>query len=164
MRLQSLLSLLFLALWLPAVTPQQPSSQPAPPFDADTVSEEVQRFYTEYWRAWDQRDADAVAAHLAEDFVALSYAGAQGVVQADRSTAVAGIREFFAAVRDRETLWGRGLLSVVPRSETEALAAVRYDFSLKEAGGEIQLNLDVLRKEPDGHWRLLRQWSEKRVF
>lgn len=162
---QRLLPLLILAAWPPLAFAQQPPpAQPTPALETNGVEEQIQRFYAEYWKVWDERNADGVAAHLAPDFVALTYVDAQGVVRADREAAVAGVRHFFAAVVDRETLWGRSLLSVVVRNETEAIAAVRTDFSLKEAGRETELSLEVLRREPDGGWRLVRRWSEKGVF
>lgn len=162
--LQRLLPLLVLAAWPPWAAAQLPPGQLAPAPEVDAVDAQIQRFYTDYWNAWDKRDADGVAAHLAAEFVALAYSDPQGVVRADREAAVAGIRHFFEAVGDRETLWGRSLLSIVAGSETEAVAAVRTDFSLKEAGRETELSLEVLRKGPEGRWRLVRRWSERSVF
>jgi ketosteroid isomerase-like protein len=163
---QRLLLLLLLIVWVPSLFAQQPPPAQPPPVasEAEVVEEHIQRFYADYWKAWDEGDADGVAAHLAPDFVALTFADPQGVVRADREAAVANVRHFFAAVVDRETLWGRSLLSVVVRSQTEVIAAVRTDFSLREAGRETELSLEVLRKEPDGGWRLVRRWSEKGVF
>ncbi len=159
-----LLLLLLLAAWPPLAAAQLPPGQLAPAIEVDTLDEQIQRFYTDYWKAWDERDADGVAAHLAPEFVVLTYTDPQGVVRADRDAAVAAIRHFFEAVGDRETLWGRSLLSIVARSETEAVAAVQTEFLLEEAGRETDLSLEVLRKGPEGGWRLVRRWSERSVF
>ncbi|MGH9805430.1 MAG: DUF4440 domain-containing protein [Candidatus Acidiferrales bacterium] len=136
---------------------------PAPVVDAEDVAAEVHEFYREYWKAWDDRDIVAIANALSKDFISLSHAP-QGVVQVDKPGAVAGLRRFFETVHDKETIWGRSLLSVVPRSPTEAIAAVRNDFSLREQGTESELTLEVLRKGPDNRWRLVRKWSERRGF
>jgi len=164
--LQRLLPLLILAAWPPLVGAQLPPGQLAPAIEieVEAVDEQIQRFYTDYWKAWDERDADSVAAHLAPDFVALTYTDPQGVVRANKEAAVAGIRHFFEAVGERETLWGRSLLSIVARNETEAVAAVQTAFSLKDVGRETELSLEVLHKGPEGRWRLVRRWSERFVF
>lgn len=153
---------LSLALAVPPPAPLR--AAPAAEFDVDAVAAEVRVFYADYWKAWDERDASAIAARLAPDFVGLLYVAPQGVVQLDKAHAIAGVRQFFDAVRGRETLWSRRLLAVVPRSPTEAIAAVRSDFALREAGGEVELTLEVLRKDSDGRWRLVRKWSEKHVL
>ena len=160
---QRLTALVLFAALLPLL-PVQPPPPPSAGFEAEAVVQEVHAFYADYWKAWDQRRLDGVAAGLAPDFVGLMYVAPQGVVQLDRDTAVAGVRQFFDAVRGQETLWGRSLLAVIPRSSTEALAAVRNDFSLRERGGEVELTIEVLRKGSDGRWRLARKWSEKRAF
>ena len=147
--------------------PPEPAPAVAPPgspqVDAEDVEAEVREFYRQYWKAWDDRDVVAIANALSKDFVSLSHAP-QGVVQVDKPGAVAGLRRFFEAVRDKDTIWGRSLLSVVPRSPTEAFTAVRNDFSLREQGTESELTLEVLRKGPDNRWRLVRKWSERRGF
>lgn len=158
--------LLLFATLLPLAPAQQPP--PAPPpggFDADAVVREVNDFYAAYWKAWNDRNLEGIAASLAPDFKGFLYlAPQQGVGQMDKPAAVAGVRQFFEAVRGQETLWSHSLLSVIPRSPTEAMAAVRNDFSLLGDGGEVELTLEVLRKDPDGRWRLVRKWSEKRPF
>lgn len=151
---------LFAAL-LPLASTQEPPSEQ---FDPDAVAQQVHAFYRDYWKAWEDRDLDGVAAGLAPDFVGLLYVAPQGVVQLDKEAAVAGVRQFFDAVRGRETLWSRNLLTVVPRSPTEAVVAVRNDFSLFEQGGEVELTIEVLRKGPEGRWSLVRKWSEKSPF
>lgn len=160
-----------LLLALGAAAQDAPPAEPAPAVaqtgspqvDAEDVASEVNEFYREYWKAWDDRDVLAIANALSKDFVSLSHTP-QGVVQVDKPGAVAALRRFFEAVRDREAIWGRSLLSVVPRSPTEAIAAVRNDFSLREQGTESELTLEVLRKGPDNRWRLVRKWSERRGF
>lgn len=153
--------LVFLVAGLPGVRAQEPPPQG---FDADAVVEEIHAFYADYWKAWEEGDLEGVAAGLAPEFSGYLYAAPQGVVRWDKEAVLAGVRQFFDAVRDRETLWSHNLLTVVPRSASEAVAAVRNDFSLYEAGGEVEVTLEVLRKEPAGRWRLVRKWSEKRPF
>jgi ketosteroid isomerase-like protein len=142
---------------------EPPAAAPAPAVSADDVADEVQEFYREYWKAWDNGDVLAIANALSKEFVSLSHTP-QGIVQVDKPGAVAGLRRFFEAVRDKESVWARNLLSIVPRSSTEAIAAVRNDFSLGDAGTESELTLEVLRKGPDNRWRLVRKWSERRGF
>lgn len=158
--------LVLAAVFLPLVPAQQrPPSTTAPAaFDADAVVQEINDFYTDYWKAWNQRDLEHVAASLDPEFVGFQYVAPQGVVQLDKEAALASIRQFFEAVRGQETIWSRNLLSVVPRSGDEAVAAVRNDFTLLEAGGEAELTLEVVRKGADGRWRLVRKWTEKRAY
>lgn len=147
--------------------PPAPPQSPAPPqrgFDADAVVQEVQAFYAEYRRAWDERDTLAIANCLAGDFTAYQYVEPQGLVRLDKPGAVSGVGQFFEAVRGRETLWSRSVLAVVPRSATEAVVAVRNDFSLREGGGEAELTVEVLRKGRDARWRIVRKWTEKSPF
>jgi len=164
---------------LPPPAPQPAPQQPPPPpkpapaqapaqspadFDADAVVEEVKTFYTGYWKAWDDRNLQGVAAGLSGEFVQYMVVPQRGLVQADKPTAVAGVNNFLIAMQGREMAWGRNLLSVVPRSATEAVAAVRNDFTLYNGGGEVELSLEVLRKASDGRWRIVRKWSEKRAY
>ncbi|MDA2913883.1 hypothetical protein MYX77_07990, partial [Acidobacteriia bacterium AH_259_A11_L15] len=56
------LSVLFLFLFAllplaPAQPPPQELARPASQ-DAEAVVREVNQFYVEYWRAWEERDAD----------------------------------------------------------------------------------------------------------
>ena len=143
--------------------PPPPDQPPAPGVDAEAIVQEVQAFYAEYRQAWDERNTAAIANHLAGDFVAYQYSP-QGVVQIDKVTSVAGVQRFFDTLGSRETMWVRSVLAVVPRSSTEAVAAVRNDFSLRQGGGEVELTLEVLRKGSDGRWRLVRKWSERSLF
>lgn len=144
--------------------PPAPAPPPEPAYDTQAVIQEVQAFYADYRQAWDDRNSAAIANHLAGDFTAFQYVSPQGVVQLDKVTSVAGVQRFFDSVRGRETLWSRSVLAVVPRSATEAVAAVRNDFSLREGGGEVELTLEVLRKGRDNRWRIVRKWSEKTPF
>ena len=157
----TVLAVLLVALGTAAQEP--PPAAPTPTVDAEDVATEVHEFYVEYWKAWDDRDVIAIANALSKDFISLSFTP-QGVVQVDKPGAVAGLRRFFDAVHDKQTIWGRSLLSVVPRSATEAVAAVRNDFSLRDEGTESELTLEVLRKGTDNRWRLVRKWSERRGF
>ena len=147
----------------PPPAPASPKS-PGPAFETQAVIQEVQAFYADYRQAWDERNTAAIANHLAGDFLAFQYLPPQGMVQLDKVTSVAGVQRFFDAVGTRETFWSRSVLAVVPRSATEAIVAVRNDFSLREGGGEVELTLEVLRKGSDGRWRLVRKWSEKSPF
>lgn len=140
-----------------------PATAPPPAVSVDDVTAEVHEFYREYWKAWDDREVLAIANALSKEFISLSHTP-QGVVQVDKAGAVAGLRRFFEAVRDQESVWGRSLLSVVPRSPTEAIAAVRNDFSMGGEGRESELTLEVLRKGADNRWRLVRKWSERTGF
>lgn len=161
---RSLMVVLLGLLVAPGTAAQEPpAAAPAPAVSADDVADEVQEFYREYWKAWDNGDVLAIANALSKEFVSLSHTP-QGIVQVDKPGAVAGLRRFFEAVRDKESVWARNLLSIVPRSSTEAIAAVRNDFSLGDAGTESELTLEVLRKGPDNRWRLVRKWSERRGF
>ncbi|MFQ5695143.1 MAG: DUF4440 domain-containing protein [Terriglobia bacterium] len=156
--------LLLGVLFLPVRAQQPPAPSPPPAFDARALADEVRDFYGRYWKAWDDRNVRALEEHLAPEFRALSFVDARGVVELNREQAVASLRAFFDAVRGQETLWSRNLLSVVPRSAQEAVTAVRNDFSLFEAGGEIELTIEVVRKGEDGQWRLVRKWSERQPF
>lgn len=153
---------LLLGLFAAAAAQQLPP--PAAAYDPEVAAQEVRDFYSSYGKAWDDRNAEAVSDHLAADFTGYFYAEPHGIVQTNKKAAVAGVRSFFEALSRREALWRRSILSIEPRSDTEAIAAVRNDFSLEGAGGETELALEVLRKEPDGHWRLVRRWSEKHSF
>lgn len=143
--------------------PPPPASRPA--FDAEAVVREVNAFYAEYWKAWENRDLDRVAAALDPEFIGYAYVAPTGVVQANQEAAVAGVRQFFDSVRGRETLWGRSVLAVVPRSPTEAIVAVRNEFFFFAGGSnEIEITIEVLRRGADGRWRLRRKWSEKHSY
>ncbi len=138
------------------------AQQPAPPaFDAEAVVDEVNSFYAAYWNAWNQASLAEVDHSLAPEFEAFSYGASGRILRADRKTALDGIGQFFSLLKERQILWGRSLLSVVPQSATQAIAATRSDFSLMDAPAEVELTLDVLRKGEDGRWRLARRWSEK---
>ncbi len=162
------LSVLFLFLFAllplaPAQPPPQELARPASQ-EAEAVVREVNQFYVEYWRAWEERDADRVSAALAADFVGMLYQPSGGVAEFDKPAEVAGIRQFFQVIAGQDVAWRRRLLGVVPRTKTEAVATLRSDFSLGGVGGEIELSLEVLRKQPDGRWVLARKYTEKIPF
>ncbi len=152
--------------------PPPPASPPAPAQEAEkaeadvqTVLGEVNAFYNEYWQAWNERDIKKIADGLGPEFVSYVYVPGRGVMQADREASLEGVRQFVDSVRGRQTLWNRSLLTVVPKSATEAMAAVRSDFSVVDSRiGEIEVTVEVLRKDADGRWRLRRKWSERQPF
>ncbi|MGH9777091.1 MAG: hypothetical protein ACRD5I_01645 [Candidatus Acidiferrales bacterium] len=151
---------------LPLAVAQEPPPATRPAGDADVqkVVDEVNAFYREYWRAWDDRDVKKIAESLDEGFV--SYLHVSGrVMQANKEASVEGVRQFVDSVRGKQTLWNRSLLTVVPRSATEVTVAVRSDFSVVDTTvGEIEVTLEVLRRGADGRWRLVRKWSERLPF
>ncbi len=164
---RTLIESALLVLLVPLLSvPQPPPPEPPPGLEGGEVQaaiEEVNAFYAAYWKAWDNRDANAIGAALAADFQSLAP-GPQGAVQSDKTQALADIRHFFAALGQRETIWTRSLLAVVPSSPSEAVVAVRNDFALADVARETELTLEVVRKGADGRWRLLRKWSERRAF
>jgi hypothetical protein len=161
--------LLVMTFWTASgVTQQPPGPPPALPLPGGQAKEDqredvraqISAFYGEYWRAWEAGDLTGVANALAAEFRALQYLPSQGVVELDKSASVGGVHHFFGAIQKQEVAWNRSLLAIVPRSETEAVAAVRTDFLLP-GGGETELTIEIVRKFPDGRWRLVRKWSEK---
>ena len=164
------LAVIAMGLWLlPLVVAQEPPPPPPAALTAETevarVIEEVNAFYREYWKAWDERDVKTIADGLDPEFVSYVYAPGRGVMQANREASLEGVRQFMDSVRARQTLWNRSLLTVVPRSATEVTAAVRSDFSVVDTRiGEIEVTVEVLRRGADGRWRLLRKWSERQPF
>ena len=169
------LGVLGLALVLvPLVAAQEPppAGQPTPAQVAEKAETDVQKvigevnaFYNEYWRAWNDRDIKVIAEGLDPEFMAYVYVPGRGVMQADREASLEGVRQFVDSVRGKQALWNRSLLTVIPKSATEATAAVRSDFSLVDTRiGEIEVTVEVLRKGADGKWRLLRKWSERVPF
>jgi len=147
-----------------AVAQEPPPAQPSAEAEVQRVIEEVNAFYREYWRAWDERDVKKISESLDEGFV--SYLHVSGrVMQANKEASVEGVRQFMDSVRGKQTLWNRSLLTVAPRSATEVTAAVRSDFSVVDTTvGEIEVTLEVLRRGADGRWRLVRKWSERLPF
>ncbi|HXE75605.1 MAG TPA: hypothetical protein VNN18_08225 [Candidatus Xenobia bacterium] len=156
------------------VMPQNPAPQeppaglaptvPAPVVTPQSVLDEVNTFYAGYWKAWDDRDIKSIEAGLDPEFLAYLYAAPQGLMQANKEASMDGVRQFFDSVRGQQTQWRRTLLTVEPRSSTEVIAAVRNEFALLGAGGEIEITVEVVRRGADGRWRLLRKWSEKRLY
>lgn len=152
--------LIFLVLcsaWL--IADAQEQAAPAP----DVVAE-IDAFYSEYWKAWQERELAEVADHLAAEFTLFTYVSGQGPGQLDKSSSVESVRQFFEAIRNQEVFWSHTVLGLEPRSETEAIVTVRNRFSWKDGRGETELSLEVLRKSLDGRWRLLRKWSEKHAY
>ncbi len=172
----ALLALLAAGLLLPGLqgepgqaTPQElPSGQapsgPPPTVSAQTIIDEVNSFYAGYWKAWDDRDIKSIEAGLDPEFVSYLYVAPQGLMQADKEASMAGVRQFFDSVRGQQTLWRRTVLTVEPRSAAEVVVAVRNEFSLMGAGGEIEITIEVVRRGKDGRWRILRKWSEKKPY
>ena len=150
-------------------TPQQPPASqapagPPPAVSAQGIIEEVNAFYAGYWKAWDEHNIKGIEAGLDPDFLSYLYVPPQGLLQANKEASMAGVRQFFDSVRGQQTLWRRTLLTVEPRNSAEVIVAVRNDFSLMGAGGEIEVTVEVVRRGADGRWRLLRKWSEKRPY
>jgi ketosteroid isomerase-like protein len=159
-----LLTLVVLCSVLAMAGAQEPVVPPAPVAPATDVAAEVNDFYAEYWKAWRERDLARVAEGLAAEFTLFIYVPGQGLAQVDRSRSVESVRQFFQAVHGQEVRWSHSVLTVIPRSDTEAVATLRNQFAWKDGRGEIELSLEVLRKGADGRWRLLRKWSEKHVY
>jgi len=159
-----ILALVLLPLAGAQEPPQPPAARPAGEADVHRVVEEVNAFYREYWRAWDERDVKTIAESLDEEFASYLYVSGR-VMQADKEASVEGVRQYMDSVRGKQTLWNRSLLTVVPRSATEVTAAVRSDFSVVDTPvGEIEVTLEVLRRGADGRWRIVRKWSERQAF
>ncbi|MFQ5818161.1 MAG: hypothetical protein ACE5H2_09455 [Terriglobia bacterium] len=153
----SLVMLIFLSAWA------QPRrfGEPAPPaFDPAPVEAAVREFYAAYWRAWETHDRNALANLIARDFVSTAYLPGTGLVHDDYARALAAVGIFFDAVRGQQMAWNRNLLSIMVRSEEEAVAALRTGF-VRAGSAQSELSLEVIRKEADGQWRLVRRWSEK---
>ncbi len=149
----------------PAAQPARAQAAEKAEADVQTVIGEVNAFYNEYWQAWNERDIKKIADGLGPEFVSYVYVPGRGVMQADREASLEGVRQYVDSVRGRQTLWNRSLLTVVPKSATEAVAAVRSDFSVVDTRiGEIEVTVEVLRKDADGRWRLRRKWSERQPF
>lgn len=142
---------------------QAPAGAP-PAVSAQQVVDEVNAFYAGYWKAWDDRDIKSIEAGLDADFLSYLYVAPQGLMQANKDTSMAGVRQFFDSVRGQQTQWRRTLLTVEPRSSAEVIVAVRNEFALMGAGGETEITVEVVRRGADGRWRLLRKWSEKRPY
>lgn len=142
---------------------QVPTVAP-PTVTAQTIIDEVNAFYAGYWKAWDDRDIKSIDAGLDPDFVSYLYVAPQGLLQANKEAAMAGVRQYFDSVRGQQTLWRRTVLTMEPRSAAEVIVAVRNEFSLMGAGGETEITIEVVRRGADGRWRLLRKWSEKKPY
>ncbi len=131
---------------------------PEPP----PVEKAIRDFYARYWAAWEALDQDALTGLISRDYTATTFVPGRGVVQDDYPRALAAVAAFFDTVRGQQMAWSRNLLSIMVRSETEAVVAIRTGFVLG-ALGQSELSLEVVRREADGQWRLLRRWSEKHL-
>ena len=137
---------------------------PADEVDVEVVvAREVNQFYQAYWRAWERNDFNGISARLAADFVQVSFTSGEGAVQTNRDAALASVRQFVDAVRGREVLWNFRLLSLLARSEREAVAVVRSDLTWLGGEGQDELSLEILRKDSDGQWRIARRTAERRA-
>lgn len=153
-----------LALLPLALAQEPPPVRPSAEAEVQRVVEEVNAFYREYWRAWDDRDVKKIAESLDEGFVSYLYSSGR-VLQANKEASVEGVRQFVDSVRGKQTMWNRSLLTVAPRSATEVTVAVRSDFSVVDTPvGEIEVTLEVVRRGADGRWRIVRKWSERQPF
>ena len=101
---RTLIEAALLVLLVPLLSLPQPPPAPAPAPPTAPEGEEVQAvigevnaFYAAYWKAWDNHDANAIGAALADDFQNLAPgppaggAGPQGVVQSDKTHALADV-------------------------------------------------------------------------
>lgn len=160
-RLMMSLDLALLTLF--AAGAQQPPA-PAPPagFDPTPVEAAVREFYAAYWRAWEIRDRAALTDQLSREYVGMSYVPGKGMAQDDYTRALAAINTFFDAIRGQPTAWNRNLLTILVRKEDEAVVAVRTGF-VGAGTAQSEVSLEVVRREADGRWRLLRRWSEKHI-
>ena len=127
------------------------------------VAREVNQFYQDYWKAWERNDFNGISARLAADFVQVSFTSGEGAVQIGRETAVESVRQFVDAVRGREALWSFRLLSLLARSEREAVVVVRSDLTWLGGEGQDELSLEILRKDSDGQWRIARRTAARRT-
>ena len=78
---------------IPPGSPTQ-GSQAAPAVSAEEVIEQVNAFYVEYWKAWDERDIKGIEAGLHPDFVSYLYVPPQGLMQASKEASITGVRQF----------------------------------------------------------------------
>jgi len=140
----------------------QPPQQAPPPFDPTPVEAAVREFYVAYWRAWEATDRKTLASLISRDFTGTTFVPGTGVVADNYERTLAGLEQFFDTVRGQQMAWNRSLLTILVRNADEAIVAVRLGFvGLGTAQSEV--SLEVVRKEADGHWRLLRRWSEKHL-
>ena len=139
----------------------QAQQTPAPPaWERLPVEKAVHDFYQQYWAAWEALDHAALAELISCDYAGSTFVPGTGIVHDDYSRALAAVASFFDTIRGQQMAWSRNLLSIMVRSETEAVAAIRTGFVLPGLG-QSELSLEVLRQEADGQWRLVRRWSEK---
>lgn len=141
----------------------QAQQAPAPPAVELLPGEKaVHDFYRQYWAAWEALDHAALAQLISRDYTGTTFVPGRGIVHEDYTRALAAVATFFETIRGQQMAWSRNLLSIMVRSETEAVAAIRTGFVLLGLG-QSELSLEVLRREADGQWRLVRRWSEKHL-
>ncbi|MBI4462136.1 MAG: hypothetical protein HY653_04445 [Acidobacteria bacterium] len=141
---------------------QQPPPPAPPAIDPAPVEAAVREFYAAYARAWETADRAALADLLSREYLGMSYVPGKGMAQDDYTRALAAINVFFDAIRGQPTAWNRALLTIMVRKENEAVVAVRTGF-VGAGTAQSELSLEVVRREADGRWRLLRRWSEKHL-
>jgi uncharacterized protein (TIGR02246 family) len=142
---------------------QSPQATVEPPDWEDAARREVNDFYAAYWQAWEEKDLEGVSSRLAENFTLLSYVPGQGPVQVGKEAAVASVRQFFAAAKDQQIIWRHSILSVLPRTPEDVIVVVRSDFLWVDTGGQTEVSLEVVQKDAEGRWRIVRKASERRL-
>lgn len=157
---QVIFGLGLVSLLLGLVQAQQIPTPPAA--ELSPAEKAIRDFYTQYWAAWEAHDPAALGKLISRDYTATTFVPSRGVVQDDYPRALAAVAAFFDAVRGQQMAWSRNLLSIMVRSETEAVAAIRTGFVVGGLG-QSELSLEVVRREADGQWRLVRRWSEKHL-
>lgn len=141
---------------------QAPAPEQSPDWGEAAVRE-ANNFYLGYWRAWETRNLKVISDSLAEDFFLLTQAPGQGAVQVGKEAAVGSVRQFFAAAEGQEIIWRHSVFSALPRSPTEVILIIRTDFRWVGAGGQTELSLEVVRKDEEGRWQIVRKASERVV-
>ncbi len=52
---------------------------------------------------------------------------------------------------------------MLPRSPEDVIVVVRSDFLWVDAGGQTEISLEVVQKDAEGRWRIVRKASERRL-
>lgn len=129
----------------------------------DDVLREVNDFYVAYWQAWEEKDLEGVSSRLTENFTLLSHVPGQGPVQVGKESALASVRQFFTAAEGQQIIWRHAILSMLPRTPGDVIVVVRSDFLWVDAGGQTEVSLEVVQKDAEGRWRIVRKASERRL-
>lgn len=129
----------------------------------DAALREVNDFYVAYWQAWEEKDLEGVSSRLTENFTLLSHVPGQGPVQVGKESALASVRQFFAAAEGQQIIWRHAILSMLPRTPGDVIVVVRSDFLWVDAGGQTEVSLEVVQKDAEGRWRIVRKASERRL-